>query len=967
MQDHVFLRAPYLRPEPTDMSIAQTSTQSEWSNLAKVVFNRTYARRDSGFLEKFPDAVERVLAGNVRSHNVSAHEIERLRYFLLNRKAGPAGRGWWFSGTEAHSRIGGVALSNCWGLTADSWENFVIAQDLLMLGGGVGLSVEHRFISKIPRIKRSVEIRHKASKDADLIVPDSREGWCELLRRVLESFFVTGRSFTYSTVCIRGAGERILGFGGTSSGPFPLISMVEKICAILLNREGRALRPIDAADILCAIGEMVVSGNVRRSAIIIMGDPWDREYLKAKRWDLGPIPTQRSCANWSVIAEDVEELHSLFWKTFEAGEAFGLVNRTAIQRFGRIGELKKDSATVVNPCVPAGTEILTVTGYRRIEECLGETVQVWNGFEFSPVQPQVTGYSQPLVRVTLSSGQSLVCTPAHNFYIQDSYRAAPRLEKASALTSGVKLAKTRMPPVLSGEVVDTRQAYSQGFYSGDGDFSGNFVMLYGDKHKCAGRLKGTAFSYDETQDRTRVAFDFSTKDKEFVPFSWDFVSRMHWLAGLLDSDGTVLVEGGAQISSINEKFLLDAQKLLTTLGVTSKVIGVCAAGLRPLPDGHGGKRDYECQAGFRLCIGSTQMYDLWRAGLRCERVTLNERRPQRDASQFVTVVSIEDAGVAGTVYCFKEGIRGLGCFEGIVTGQCAEATLESGENCNLQEIALPNIADESEFIEAARLMHRWGKRVSLEPLHHKLSADVVARNRRVGTGITGCLASPLFNPQTLDAAYAAIQAENVQYSKELGINESIRTTVVKPSGTMSKMMDMQGYEGIHPAYSRYIIQRVRFAANDPLIPLLLDAGHYMEPVSKFDGSLDHGTIVVDFYEEAGNGPVADEDWDTWKQLDAVKTAQRHWADQAVSVSVYYKREDIGKIKEWLTANLAETKTISFLCHSEHGFKQAPKEAISKKEFDRLSKRIQPVDISKLSSEEFSMDGTECAGGACPVK
>lgn len=618
---------------------------SQWSNLAKVVYKRTYARKDFGKLENWDDTVERVIQGNVAGHNVSEEEMNRLRYYLTERKAGPAGRGWWYSGAPSHKRLGGVALNNCWFVAGDDWTNFVLAQDLLMLGGGVGMSVEHRYVSKLPKVKRDVYIVNKDTHDADFIVPDSREGWDELTRRVLESYFETGKSFSYSTVCIRPAGEPIRGFGGSSSGPKPLINFVEKLCGILNNRAGKHVKPLDAADILCSIAEMVVAGNVRRSAIIILGDCWDKEYLKAKRWDLGNVPTQRAMANFSVVVDDADDLHPLFWKTYEEGEPFGIVNRENMQKYARMGELKHDSAIGVNPC--------------------------------------------------------------------------------------------------------------------------------------------------------------------------------------------------------------------------------------------------------------------------------------------------------------------------------AEATLENGEPCNLQEIALPNLNGQEEFVEASRLMHRWGKRVTMEKYHQPKCDAVVKRNRRIGTGITGCLESPLFKPEILDMAYAAIQDENVKYSRELGIPESIRTTVIKPSGTISKVFDC--YEGVHPAYSRYIIQRVRFSANDPLIPLLKEAGHYMEPVVRFDGSLDHNTLVVDFYVAAPEGaPVADEDWTTWKQLDVVKMAQKHWADQSVSVTVYYKREDIPQLKVWLSENLKYLKTISFLCHSEHGFKQAPKEAISKDQYEKLSAKIKPINDDDVGDGELG-DSMECAGGACPVK
>jgi len=302
---------------------------------------------------------------------------------------------------------------------------------------------------------------------------------------------------------------------------------------------------------------------------------------------------------------------------------------------------------------------------------------------------------------------------------------------------------------------------------------------------------------------------------------------------------------------------------------------------------------------------------------------------------------------------------------GICVHNCAEATLEDGEPCNLQEIALPNLNSEEEFIEVSRLMHRWGKRVTMEKYHQPKCDAVVKRNRRIGTGITGCLQSPLFIPDVLDRAYAAIQDENVKYSKQLGIPESIRTTVIKPSGTISKVFDC--YEGVHPGYSRHIIQRVRFSANDPLIPLLKEAGHYMEPVVRFDGSLDYNTLVVDFYVAApDDAPVADEDWTTWKQLDVVKMAQKHWADQSVSVTVYYKREDIEQLKAWLNDNLKYLKTISFLCHSEHGFKQAPKETITKEQYEKLSAKIKPINDENVGDGELE-DSMECAGGFCPVK
>src|SRR5262245_6932959 len=105
----------------------------QWSNLAKVVYKRTYARKDFGKPESWSETCARVVAGNMRIVRERAkgseifaidQEQDRLLHFMRERKAGPAGRGYWFSGAPAHDRIGGIALNNCWYLNSASWENF---------------------------------------------------------------------------------------------------------------------------------------------------------------------------------------------------------------------------------------------------------------------------------------------------------------------------------------------------------------------------------------------------------------------------------------------------------------------------------------------------------------------------------------------------------------------------------------------------------------------------------------------------------------------------------------------------------------------------------------------------------------------------------------------------------------------------------------------------------------------------
>jgi ribonucleotide reductase alpha subunit len=940
---------------------------NNWSNLASVVYARTYSRNDFGKQESWKDTVERYVTGNVKGFNVPEQEIKDLIKFGIERKACPAGRGIWFSGSPAHEIIGGTANVNCWFLTSDDWYNLVIAQDLLMLGGGVGWSIEHKYTSKLPRVKNGVCITHKHCADADFIVPDSRQGWCELLSRTLESYFVTGKSFSYSTICIRPSGEIIKGFGGISSGPKPLIEFIDNIGKILKPRVNHHPKPIDMMDIICACGQMVVSGNVRRSAIMVIGDAFDKDFLKSKRWSLGNIPNWRAFANLSVVCDDVDnDLSPLFWKTYSDGEPFGLINRNNIQRYGRMGEEYPDTAIGTNPCVSADTLVLTKDGHIRIDSLCGKTTSIWNGFEWSSVTPQVTGFNQHMVTVELSSGQKITCTDYHKFIVSIGYSGKTREVRAIDLHAGDKLVKHNYP-VIEG-LDDEESAYTQGFLSGDGMDGYSHLVLYGEKYKCKDRMKLRKIgNYDSKQDRTSVYFNFTPKPKSFVPFNWKVKSRLDWFAGLIDSDGVVLKEGGIQIASVDKSFLLKVQLMLSTTGVSSKVSLLNNSGYKSMPDGKGGKKEYLCQTSYRLLVGSVEMQFLIGLGLYCNRAKITGFNPQRNAGQFVRVVGVIESGFSEKVYCFNEPLRHFGVFNGILTGQCGEAVLEKKEPCNLQEIALMNIESQEEFNRAARLMHRYGKRVTCQRYPDNGIDEVIKRNRRVGTGITGCLGSSIFNPQSLDEAYASIQDENIKYSTELGIPSSIRTTVVKPSGTMSKVMDQMGYEGIHPAYSRYIIQRVRFASNDKLIPVLREAGHNIEPSIRFDGTLDQSTLVVDFYQSAPKGmPVADEDWGMEKQLNTLIMAQKHWSDQAVSVTVYYKKSEIGKIKEWLSNNWCNLKTISFLCANDHSFLQAPKEKITEQQFEKLSKKIKPIKFEDIEKGPM-IEGIECQNGICPIR
>ena len=335
-----------------------------FSTVGYITYKRTYARRLSetdpkSKTEEFTDTVERVIkaANDQLSCGFDADEQERLRKYLLELKGTVAGRFLWQMGTETVDRLGLASLQNCAFTVIDQpVRPFTWAMDLLMLGSGVGYNIQRQYVDKLPPVNANFSAPTRVTTaDADFIVPDSREGWVKLLGKTLKAAFLadTNPTFTYSTILVRGRGAPIKGFGGTASGPEDLCDGIVKISNILEKRKGKKLRPIDCLDIMNIIGAIVVAGNVRRSAQIAIGDPDDVEYLLAKRWDMGNIPSWRAMSNNSVVCSDTKDLHEYFWDGYEGkGEPYGLINLKLSRKIGRLGETDYPDPDVMgyNPC-----------------------------------------------------------------------------------------------------------------------------------------------------------------------------------------------------------------------------------------------------------------------------------------------------------------------------------------------------------------------------------------------------------------------------------------------------------------------------------------------------------------------------------------------------------------------------------------------------------------------------------------
>ena len=434
--------------------------QPKWgfNNLGLIIFKRTYARRKSnGELETWAECLTRCIRGAQKIGAKYTHEeAERLFDHMFNMRCCFSGRSLWQLGTPTVDKIGMDSLLNCWQTKISEVEDFIFIVIESMLGGGVGCNIAKEYTHELSRVKSNVVVEYKNTKDADFIIPDSKEGWADLVRKILEAYLITGKSFTYSTICIRSSGEPIKTFGGIAPGPQPLIDYAKTVVKILEARAGKKLRTQDVADIICCGGQMVKSGGVRRTALILQGDVDDTAYLLLKRWDLGNIPNYRANSNNSLLCSSFDHLSSKFWEGYNGnGEPYGLLNVPLARKFGRLGESTFDGFNLVdnsiigfNPCAEAtladkeccNLATLAINNLNSIEEMIDCAILLYKTQKAIAAGPYLFEETNKIVHKNMRLGLSVagICQRMSTYekWCDETYKALRRYDKEWSKTNG---------------------------------------------------------------------------------------------------------------------------------------------------------------------------------------------------------------------------------------------------------------------------------------------------------------------------------------------------------------------------------------------------------------------------------------------------------------------------------------------------------------------------------------------------
>ena len=406
-----------------------------------------------------------------------------------------------------------------------------------------------------------------------------------------------------------------------------------------------------------------------------------------------------------------------------------------------------------NLCVAPETMILTSNGYYKIKELENHQVNIWNGEEFTKTKIQKTGNNQELIKVKLSNGSELECTPYHKFYIATGKRPSqyPKIKQIEAkdLKKDMTLIKSDFPIIKDG-LSDFPHPYEHGLFSADGTLKNKKdtelkcsykslrgkcycarhikmyeekdedlptiyckaivgrghprISLYGEKKKLLKHISSRLEVQSQENNKTiTVRLPMELKPKFEVPINYNMDIKLKWLEGLVDGDGCICKSDnltGIQIASIDKQFLENVKYMLQTLGCDPKIVLLHEEAKRLLPNQKGGYELYNCKDCYRLLITSWDTAKLYELGFRPKRLKLTGVYPKNNTKRWVKVDEIIETNRISDTYCFKEEKRGMGIFNGILTGQCTEileySSPEETAVCNLASICLPSFVERDE-------------------------------------------------------------------------------------------------------------------------------------------------------------------------------------------------------------------------------------------------------------------------------
>ena len=763
---------------------------------------------------------------------------------------------------------------------------------------------------------------------------------------------------------------------------------------------GRKLSSIECHDIMCKIGEIVVVGGVRRSAMISLSNLSDDRMRHAKSGSWWEGNGHRALANNSVSYTEKPDSMSFMreWSALAdsgSGER-GIFNRVASQKqAAKNGRRDENFDFGTNPCCFTGDmELLTEDGYVPFAHLEGlDSVGIVSSDGTISKGSVWSSGKKPTVFVNFhhSLGKDPIqVTDDHVFMLNDGTECQAKDLKGKRLMSFFEPQES-----FSGS-----DRFLAGFMLGDA----NLNRLNSESHlglevyfntKKDGELSqayGATTSGGKTvlytRDNVRIAKEFGLPAKPigergFPPELFNKAS----LQGLFSANGCVIKGSRVALKSIDRVQLDGVRSALATWGIQSYIT---TNKPKKVKFSNG---EYLCKESYDLNINQYESLLLFAStvnfGQNYKRKALEELIKARGP-----YVSKVVEGPIEEVFDFTEPKNHWGVVEGVVVHN-SEIILRPYQFCNLTEVVVRSedtLEDLERKVRLATILGTVQSTYTKFPYLRKVWQKNTEEERLLGVSLTGIMDNSLTNGsrkavssteyssscsgerdykeyslgELLEHLKSIAVTTNAEWADLLGIPVSAAITCVKPSGTVSQLVDSAS--GIHPRYSPYYIRTVRGDNKDPLTQFMKDQGVPSEPcVMKPDT-----TTVFSFPQKSPEGAVVTSDVSAIEQLETWLVYQRHWCEHKPSVTIHVKPEEWMEVGAFVYKHFDEMSGVSFLPYSGHTYQQAPYQEVTEKEYTEASHDMPEfLEWERLGEyeQEDNTVGSQsyaCGGGMCEI-
>ena len=989
--------------------------ESPLNQLGSFVFYRTYSRYlpEENRREYWWETIARAVDYNCSlAPNTTRAEAEALYDNIYNLKQQLSGRTLYTGGTQASLRYV-LSNYNCSYTTIEHIDDFCDLFYVLMVGTGAGVGIQNKYVEKLPKFRTDINLFHseweftpKSFREditttevngdtIKIIIGDSKEGFIEGLRTFLN--VLTSHSYrTIKNVIIdynyvRPKGERLVTFGGYASGYESMKNMIHKIYKVVMSRATSDMKKvqlerIDVMDIANIIGENVVSGGVRRTAEIIFVDIDDVDTQNAKsnlytqdsegNWIANQSILHRMMSNNSIIYETKptrEQLHEHMQKQRFSGEP-GVVNAEAARK-------RRDNFKGLNPCFTGDMRLLTEEGYKTFESLEDKAVRVVNkDGKVTDGKVWSSGVKE-VYEIKFNNRDSITSTGNHVFMTIDGEEVEAKDLKGKRIT-----------PYLKASDNFDLEFVKLGFLQGDGNLSRldsethkGLEINIGKKDEEIRELFGLTgkdrYEYINGYNETMKNLGFSSKTlpERVLPKSigtWDDKLVRSFIRGLYSANGSVISNGRITFKTTCSELAYQLQGLLLDrFGINAYIT------VNKGKDVEFSNGVYECKDSYDLNIQQYKSREVFFNEIGFVHEYKMERLKHILVKQSPMVVNVVNTGRFEKVYDFTEPELHWGVVEGVIAHNCAEILLDSKAVCNLTTVNMvvfvkDGKVDTDEMIKAFKLATRAGYRMTNVDLELYNWDRIQKRDRLLGVSMTGYQemvgATNLSideQKELLATIRKATHEAMREIAKELGLNESLLVTTVKPEGTLSQVFGGVS-SGLHFPHSEYYIRRVRINAFDPLAKVAEELGWSVKP----EVGQDWETCTTKVIEFPVHSPAIQfkSDVSAVEQLEIYKMFQEYYTDHNSSNTITVKNDEWEDVEQWIWDNWDDFIGVSFLSDSDSFYQLMPYEAIDKQTYEELAKNTAPFNPALLKKYETTgvseLDENEsCQDGACSVR